>query len=1448
MMRKKIIITSSVIGLLSVVWGWGVPSLIEAGFPTVVSFVKNTSGYSIDAEGLKVKTGFLPFLECSFDSLDVINPKEMKIVSLSGVNTRLAVCPLLVGKVRFSNLESKNSDVLLYLDEPILKNEHAVKLLKKIPFSSRMISLKEYRLAISPSIGVKGLEFSGDDLYYSNKNRERIFLCNTLIKTPFGDSVISANMTIPRDLRSKKDSNNLVIKNFNVTPVFDVFREFLPADITSASGVLNIEITEGALISSLENLKIKYKDAFQSMIFPEKVTCEGRLVVAETSARGQVALKGDGVNLSISALIKNMYSKNPYFEISSGVENTKSDVVISMLPAIHTEGVNLFYLKKTPISADVNGYVSIKGRNKTPEVQGDILVKNGYMLNPAYTDKKRTNARISLKGDKVFYNVNVGIGKDAFVQVDGNSELYNDKISKVIIKTSPMVDLSIVQPIVSSLEKIFYFNSGPVSIMNIKGFGNTDFRVEGSLINPHAWGQMNFTNATASFNDINGAEITNVNGFVKFDNQDVAFEFLDSKLDGNSINITGIADLYGKLKVDIDTKNIDLHKYHEIVKASPLLKEVNSMFPPVDEVNGRADIKLSLKGNVPDVNNVKLNENLFAEGVLKLYNTSALMQEYQLSNINGEVEFTPTDMKIDLKSLMKDSRIDLLGSVHNNIADIKITSPKLLLNDVLSKSSLRGLADENFISFESTYRGKLNDFEFDKLNLFAKILPSSQKSPVSLSSGQVNIKNGFCSLDGIKGFVTNNPFVMSAKIQNLGEKNQNINANINLSNASLSTLNLIREFYLIPKETKQLLRELDFLTGRTDIDLKVVNNKPYSKILLKDVLIKYLPLEMPIKIINGELTLNNNVVKFSKINTLADDMPIFVDGQISNIYDRPYHNIYVNSVPKQSFIDKYINKHTLYPLKIKGDIIYSAKLNGWLDLYNIVATAKLGERASLYYLGATVGDSENATVIDFNGDIVKNNSIKINNFEYNKIVSSQNNKQNIVNYLKMKGGVKLVNNEPVFQNLVVKTENPTDARIFNVIFKKPNIKQGLFTSDLSINGKLSDLKILGDFNIYEIDLPLLQTVLKSVALKFTNSSINIDSRGEVFSNNIKFIATAKNSLKAPFVIKNGLIHFDTLDLNAVIADLKRLEINKPKQNVAEKTQEFDIASLIIERLDLVADNVLIKGVVAKDLKSIIALSQKLVLSLSDYSMELANGTLNGDFNYNLLSKKADLLLNTQNIDANQLSIMLFDLSNQIYGNLTGTVSLACNATNDRTCASTLYGDVDFNVKDGRMPKLGSLEYLLKAGNLLKGGITGLSINSLVDIITPLKTGEFSDILGTIRIKEGIADDIKITTRGKDLNLYMKGDYNVATSDARMFVFGMLSREIKTPLGVVGNFSLNTLFNLIPGLDLESESSLLSDINKIPGIELSQRAYRKFMAEIRGDISGENYVKSFKWIN
>jgi hypothetical protein len=227
--------------------------------------------------------------------------------------------------------------------------------------------------------------------------------------------------------------------------------------------------------------------------------------------------------------------------------------------------------------------------------------------------------------------------------------------------------------------------------------------------------------------------------------------------------------------------------------------------------------------------------------------------------------------------------------------------------------------------------------------------------------------------------------------------------------------------------------------------------------------------------------------------------------------------------------------------------------------------------------------------------------------------------------------------------------------------------------------------------------------------------------------------------------------------------------------------------------------------------------------------------------------EANATMNIKDADAEIISENFFDMPGQMYGLVTGDMRMSCKGSNSVECLNTLSGDGSFKVKDGKMPKLGSLEYLLKAANLVTGGITGVSVNGIIDLITPLKTGNFSQISGDVRVENGVADKINVYSEGKELNMYMTGSYNLSTLVADMQVYGSLSKNFSTLLGRIGNASLNRLLNRIPGIninDINPEST--SNINKIPNFS-KENAVRVFKAEIFGDINGSNYVKSFKWI-
>ena len=752
-----------------------------------------------------------------------------------------------------------------------------------------------------------------------------------------------------------------------------------------------------------------------------------------------------------------------------------------------------------------------------------------------------------------------------------------------------------------------------------------------------------------------------------------------------------------------------------------------------------------------------------------------------------------------------------------------------------------------FVSLFAKYKGNIKTIEFDKLNFNAKILNSNPKSRLKFNSGEISSVDNKMQIKSLSGYIDNpaNSFFADLKISDAFSSKPDVSGTVRIKTPDITIFNEFMHLGILPEKLKQTLNKLELKKGKININCRISNNKLNSDMDLGGLEFVYLPLEIPFQIINGNLSIRNNILKLNKINILADNMPILADGEIKDITGKPNLNVYISSKPKQEFIDKYINKNQLYPLKIKGDIVYWAKLRGTSENYDIKTQFDLSRDSSVYYLGAMIGDIENAISLYIDSK-VSGNSLKINEFTYDKIIDSLSGKRTKFNLLKVNGGFEILKDDLLFRDLHIKTSQPVDARIFNIIFRKPNIKQGQFTSDLKINNKMSNPRVLGQFKLVETNIPFIDVTVKNIELLFKDRIVEIASQGDVMGNAVKFDGVMTNKLKAPYHIEKATLYTKDLDLNRVTMKLKTSEVEV--QNDITSPDNFDMRIFTAQNFRLKADSIELRNINAEDFDALFSLNDKGLFDVHNFDFKIAQGNMKGAYKYNFSNNDMKISLNAENINANDITLALFDLKNQIYGDLTGNINLSCRGTDFHSCMSTLSGNAIFNVKDGRMPKLGSLEYLLKAGNLVKGGITSLSINSIIDLITPMKTGEFSEIYGTITMHDGFADDIEITTKGKDLSLFITGTYDFADENAEMEVLGLLSRKISTMFGPVGNLSINTLFNVIPGIDLSKDSPVLEKVNKIPGVELSNKAYRKFLATIKGNINGDNYVTNFSWIN
>ncbi len=550
---------------------------------------------------------------------------------------------------------------------------------------------------------------------------------------------------------------------------------------------------------------------------------------------------------------------------------------------------------------------------------------------------------------------------------------------------------------------------------------------------------------------------------------------------------------------------------------------------------------------------------------------------------------------------------------------------------------------------------------------------------------------------------------------------------------------------------------------------------------------------------------------------------------------------------------------SVYPVKLKGDVNFNTRLKGPMDRLQAKSNLNIGENSSLYYMGATLAGAPTGVTgmemttnpVSVVSDVVLYpNKVKINSMRYNQTITSQNKKKSVQNQLSASGEISLLKDNVLgFKNLKIKTLQPTNAKIFNVLTKKQAINQGVFTTDLVINGTSLAPSILGYLNLSSIDIPLLDATIRDVNIDFKDDFINLVSKGVILTNDLLFTAKIRNNLNPPIVIEDANLQTEELNLNVISDALNDFDAENTRNKYSQTPDVSQLSQnkVILKNATVSADKILIKKALATNFKSNISLGSDNILNVENYSFNLANGTVDGKIDYNLNNFVGNAEMNIKNADAQIISENFFDMPGQMYGNVTGDLRVACTGLSSVDCVNTLSGDGNFEVTNGRMPKLGSLEYLLKAGNLITGGITGLSINGIIDLITPLKTGDFESISGTIKVKDGIANDINIYSKGKDLNMYLAGSYNISSLIADMEIYGSLSKNFSTILGKIGNSSLNRLFNTIPGINInEINPTSTSKINKIPNFDKSN-VLRVFKAEIYGDINGSNYVKSFRWI-
>lgn len=1498
-MNKKWKITA-VLGITLITFGaytWGIPAVvnIKSHKSFIEKTIKEKSGYTVNIGNPELSMGVFPSVWIRSDNISLLNDDGSKALSVDNPRLKLKLFPLLFKKIEVTKLSATSEEVYFTLtkDSKFMLGQYPLNGLKRekngeYTLSKIDLNIGEYDIYLDDKKNSQKVSLSGKYFKHGKyiQNKHIRFATESVLKVGEKSTDIFADVAIKLPIdRLSEDQFKLAanIMDFDISSISDYVSILTGGKIKSLNGVVNFTAQtlpdkfnhkKISVQLKTKNLAIVGQDKASSIIYDNNLAGNMDFRTIENGIHiDSFIIESDRIHAKASGKVFDLGHKTPKYNIEAEVNNTRLEDVVAILPGSETllPDFNLYRLKKYVIFGDGEGKLKFEGHGNRPNVNGWVKLRDMYLIHPIKGAPSNAGVDLNFEGKKMFLDVFVPTAKDQNVSVKGKVLIDGTKYSELDIASTDSINIAPAQEILNPLHEILKFQLGPVPIMTIAGIGNINMRSAGKKIDPHLWGAINFKNATASFNEIHHLELKNASGEVVFNDTQTTFRTFSGTVNGRPVEIKGDCSVLGKLNVFVTAKGQDVTNLIKIINSSPILIDVQKVVKPFQNPQGIADVFLNIYGTAKNAEEVVFNQDLFSKGTITLHNAKTTMQDTFLpfTGVNGVVNFNQYDSDYDVTGFIRTSKVKVNGTGSNSMIDLKAHSDKFLLEDIFdllhSGATLPYQKEigKIYVNFDGAYKGQADadNIDYKKIKVDGHFISNMDSSnPIKLSGGTFNIRNGFLKTPVLHGLFNGNPITLSFTAKDLDKEIMSVSeADFNFKNFDISSINSIKKQIPLPKEVASQLDNIVDIKGVIDISGKIKNNNIYADTNLKDTSFVYKPFGAVVRILNGQANMRGDVLYLDKINSRVSGMPVFVDGRVSNALKNPNLNLFVSSKLTQTFFDRFYNSKSVYPVKMKGDINFFTRLKGPLNAIYSNSTLNLGENASIYYMGATLAGAPSGSVTSeglttnpvsiITDAILYPDRIKLNSLDYNQIITSQNKKKSTQKQLHASGDIKVINNNLlVFKNFHIKTEQPTNARIFNVLFKKPTVKQGVFTTDMLINGTSDAPYILGFLNVKSVDIPLLDSTVRDVNLDFKDDYIHLNSKAVVLTNDIDVAAKIVNKPQKPLVVEDINVQMDELNLNVITNALSDMEADSTRSGSStDIAQLLKPDELIIKNAQVNADKIIIKKASATNFKSHMTLASDGIFKVDNYGFNLANGTVDGTINYDLNKLSGNATMAINNADAQIIAENFFDMPGQMYGLVTGKLNVACTGLSSVDCVNTLSGDGTFEVTDGRMPKLGSLEYLLKAGNLITGGVTGLSINGIIDLITPLKTGNFKKISGDIHVKDGIANDINVYSSGQDLNLYMTGSYNIATLVADMEIYGSLSKNFSTLLGRIANSSLNTLFNTIPGINInEINPKSTSNINKIPNFDKAN-TLRVFKAEIFGDINGSNYVKSFRWI-
>lgn len=358
--------------------------------------------------------------------------------------------------------------------------------------------------------------------------------------------------------------------------------------------------------------------------------------------------------------------------------------------------------------------------------------------------------------------------------------------------------------------------------------------------------------------------------------------------------------------------------------------------------------------------------------------------------------------------------------------------------------------------------------------------------------------------------------------------------------------------------------------------------------------------------------------------------------------------------------------------------------------------------------------------------------------------------------------------------------------------------------------------------------------------------------------NVNGTARTENIFDSPVTLEDVSIQGSQLSI-ASLADfsndiVKPILIDQIVHNYFRPWQLGDpVFPIQFRQGDLQVAEVIYQNIILANLKSQFSVYANSLFELTNASLEAAGGTAHGYLSMNPNDNSFTTLeLNVENVKANALTRALLNVTNQIFGDISGTVRFTTFGQTDDELQKNANGTVSMRVTNGRLPAIAKVETLLTTANVIRGGVLGLNLNNLFRSLWFYESNYFAELSGDMLINNQVLYTRNLISDGENLDLLIRGSLRMDSGDANMTVNGQMSQNVSGRFGALGKLSLDTLIRYIPALGRFGKNQpgllgLLPGIGYIPGFGGPAGSLNRFQVRLIGPLDDPSSIKDFHWV-